>query len=164
MGALPVKGLPASILALLALLLAGCGSGEDGTTVSEKAQFIARANAICSESWREMHKKFATYKREWNAEGKDEARLFARAVGDVYLPSILFWYDHINMLPRPRGERAQVERFLVDGLQRTVETALDRPYSFDTPAELSAHYRHSNRLVRNYGITRCIVTPSSFPS
>ena len=127
-----------------------------------KAQFIARSDTYCRKTWGRMLRRFAIYKRAPKNAGDSAGRVFAHATGDIFLPIILFWYDQINSLSRPPGDSAQIERFLTTGLQRAVETALDRPYSFESPAELAAHYRRSNRLVRGYGIRDCVVTTASF--
>jgi hypothetical protein len=166
---------------LTGAVLTGCGGSSgsaDPTSTSEsnpsrtasttktltKTQFIARSEAFCKNSWREIFKRFAAYKREPKNSGKSEEQLFTRATGDIFLPTILFWYDDINTLSRPKGDDAQIEKLLKKGLQSTVVKALKRPYSFHSPAQLAALYRRSNRLVRGYGIKSCVVTKTSFSS
>ncbi len=106
-----------------------------------------------------MRDRFVAYSREHPAQSV--SRLFARATGDVFLPVILFWYDDINSLRRPRGDSAAVASIL-----RTLDTAthgaLEHPYAFHSPAQLASRYRRSNRFMRRYGIEGCVVTDNSF--
>jgi len=157
--------------------VAGCGGDDNsGTAATEasqansqsppqltKAELIDHADEICDESWEEMLDDYSAYRSGWVATGTSEKRMFSRAVGDVFLPSILFWYDHINFLGPPKEAAGQTRRML-HTLEQTAVRGLDRPYSFDSPAELAALYRRSNRMMRQYGIKRCVVTSGSFPS
>lgn len=153
----------AAAFALLLLATVGCGGNGQGTDGSSpttstttsaltKAQLIDKAEGICVKSWHEMLKRYASFKGT-----------FSLAVGEIFLPSILFWYDNISFFGPPEGDHGEIKRVL-RALQATVVTGLNRPYSFGTPAELSHHFRRSNRLMRAYGIDRCVVTPSSFPT
>lgn len=105
-----------------------------------------------------MLKRFAAYKRRTGKTGRE---LFAHASGNIFLPSLLFWYDDINSLNRPKGDNAQIESML-RSLQSAVVTGLKHPYRFESAKQLSALYGRSNRLVRGYGISSCVVTPTSF--
>lgn len=179
-GQLSCRNVGALLIAALVVLIgiAGCGSSGPGkpatpsaSTPTDSAQqpatnpppltkgeFIARSNAFCANSWQDMRKRYAAYRRAQNNSGKSNAQLFSRATGDIFLPALLFWYDDINSLDRPNGDSAQIETLLTKGLQAAVVAGLKRPYSFRSPSELAALYRRSNRLVRAYGINSCVVT------
>ena len=160
-------------------IAAGCGGSdtdESGNIVRaaqqttatpiatiSKAQFIKRSNAFCDNILSEIRKRFAAYKREQKGSGKTPRQLFSRATGDIFLPSLLFWYDDINSLDRPTGDEAQIER-LLRTLQSTVVTGLNHPYDYYSAAQLEALYSRSNRLMLRYGITSCVVSKTSFVS
>lgn len=162
-----------------ASIAAGCGGGDstdesrhttsDQQTTSApvatitKAQFIKRSNAFCDNILNEIQERFAAYKHEQAGSGKSQRQLFSRATGDIFLPSLLFWYDDINSLDRPTGDDAQIERMLRT-LQSTVVTGLNRPYSYHSAAQLETLYNHSNHLMRRYGINSCVVSRTSFTS
>ncbi len=153
----------------------GCGASEDSKDAASaprssyppssisvtRAQFVAHTDEICDKSWEKISKRLEAYRREERGSGTSPRQLFAHSVGDVYLPYILFWYDHINALERPKGDDRQIERMLAV-LESTAIAALKRPYRFHSPAQISALYERSNRLVRRYGITSCVVTRRSF--
>ncbi len=162
-----------------AFIIVGCGggdsAGEPGNTARAqqtnsvpvstitKAEFIKRSNAFCDNILNEIRERFAAYKREQQGSGKSQRQLFSRASGDIFLPSLLFWYDDINSLDRPTGDDSQIERMLRT-LQSTVVTGLNHPYSYYSAAQLEALYNRSNHLMRRYGITSCVVSKMSFTS
>jgi hypothetical protein len=92
----------------------------------------------------------------------DSRQLFARSVGDVILPGLLFWHDAIRILSAPKADNARVEA-KVRLWERELEKGNSRPYSFETGAELAAHFAPFNEFAASYGLTDCIVTPATFP-
>jgi len=116
---------------------------------------------FCDNILNEIRQRFAAYKREQKRLGKSPRQIFSRATGDIFLPSLLFWYDDINSLDRPAGDDAQIERMLRT-MQSTVVTGLNHPYSYDSARQLAALYNRSNRLTHRYGIASCVVNKTSF--
>ena len=170
-------GIVTAVALSLAMAVVGCGggatarpaAGSPSTAAASPAsrppltrtQFGARSDSFCKASWRRIRGRFAAYQREH--PDQSGRQLFARATGDVFLPIILFWYDDINSLKRPPGDSATIARILRT-LDAATHGALERPYSFRSPAQLAARYRRSNRIMRSYGIDSCVVTTGSFSS
>ena len=128
-----------------------------------EARFIARSEAFCKESWQSILSGIATYRQEPKHAGMSERQLFSHTVGDVFLPSALFWYDDINSLTPPSGDKRSIAR-LLRTLDAATHVILHHPYSFHSPSQVAALYVRSNRVMRRYGIESCVVTDGSFPS
>jgi len=125
-----------------------------------RAEFVKRANATCTQQRRENLDSLAEYRREHSE--LPARKLFARSVGDVILPGLLFWHDHVRILSAPRADNAHVEA-KVTLWEEELIASNDRPYSFDTGAELAALFAPFNAFARSYGLTDCVVTAGTFP-
>jgi len=126
-----------------------------------KTEFIKRANATCAQQRHEILEHLAEYRRE-HAADPGGRKLFARSVGDVILPGLLFWHDVVRILSAPRADNTRVEA-KVTLWEKELIVGNDHPYSFHSGTELAALFAPFNSFARSYGLTDCVVTPTTFP-
>lgn len=155
-------------------MVCGCGGKSDGSTSSSsttstqsdsakklppmtQAKFITRSNAFCNGSRRYLKEKYAG---DHHGDTGAPARFYASPTVELVLSTLQFWYDDIISLRRPPGDEREIEG-LLRTVQLTVETGFTRP-AIHSARQLSTLFRRSNRLMRRYGIQRCIVR-QSFP-
>jgi hypothetical protein len=166
------------IAAIAAITTLGCGGdGSDGTSKQDrdlstvpriglpvftgsltKAQFIARSNEFCRESWADMLQEAARHRRE-RASKASEAELFAYSSRYSFLPHIQFWFDDISYLGAPKGEEEQVEDML-KALQWAVYSGEERRIA--SIELMTAVFSSFNRLAREYGLDECLVDRGAF--
>jgi hypothetical protein len=162
-----------AIAAAIALGAGGCGGGSDsasgestGATATggganqtvhssslSKAEFIKRADAICTrEKTKGLEAMGAYVKESKGAAGQEKAALIGEAIQKVFLPSVQSQVDQIRALGAPEGDEQEVEAILV-ALEEAVEGA-----SQGTPS--SAHFAQSfsnaGSLAREYGLSGCV--------
>jgi hypothetical protein len=132
---------------------------EEGPPLS-RSEFVKRANATCAQQRREILQHLAEYRREHSDLGA--RKLFKRSVGDVILSGLLFWHDAVMLLSAPRADNRRIEA-KVTLWENELIVGTDRPYSFHSGAELAALFAPFNAFARSYGLTDCVVTPTTFP-
>lgn len=103
-------------LAAVAVLVAGCGSG-DGTTSSTtsltKAEYINHGNAICSAGSAEIQTGIEKLGKEDKIrKGHPTAAQIEEITKTVLVPSISRQIDAIGALGFPEGEEEKYETFL----------------------------------------------------
>jgi hypothetical protein len=103
---------PVLLLAALALLATGCGSGDDAIT---KAEYIEQAEKICKDNNRAEAREFKTYMRVNLERIKQEplppknVRLINDLVQDIRVPAIMSELEQLEALEIPEEDRKEVE-------------------------------------------------------
>ncbi len=136
----------------IALIAVGCGGSESEAAPLTKAQFIAEADAICSQAKEERNAAMKAAGEE-SAEnpGSDDAEL-ERFVSDAALPSIQTMTDELGELGTPKKDKKQVEA-IVAGFEDAVEQIEADPESALTPAP----FVKANERATDYGLTGCVI-------
>jgi hypothetical protein len=131
------------LLLVIAGFAAGCGdddSSADTVTTSSltKAEFVKRANEICS---RERQKVL-------DSSVPTESKL----IEEVALPAIQSSIDEVRSLGAPPGDAAEVEAVLV-AMQQDVDAGEKQdPSSF---VQFERGLKSSAAMARKYGISGC---------
>jgi hypothetical protein len=145
-----------SVVAALASVQVGCGSGDEGTT---KAEFIKRADSLCEgidlrqdkarDRYWHTHPGFlgtAQFKRElWGWE--------RNIVEEVTLRQIQLGANRLEALPAPSGDRKQVEA-IVSGWREAVRWGLAHPIQLLWEGA-AGPFAEARKLAREYGFTAC---------
>jgi hypothetical protein len=164
------------VLVVAALVISGgCGDSETtsrktypvsaSTTVTtgslSKAQFVARSNRICRNTWRRIDRRIAGFQAR--RQGKaDQATLFAQATHSYILPGIqVAIFDDLHLLGAPEGESGEIER-TIGSLQAGIDRSQKRRIT-SVPA-LETEFADFNRFAAWYGLDRCLVTGSQLPA
>jgi hypothetical protein len=152
------KALVAIALAL-ALLLPGCGGGEDGATASDgvvttdsslsKADYVKRANAICEDVYSEITREYEAF---YEAEKRTEAELDKKAA-EVVTPNLVKLEKRLKALGVPPGQEQQVEKIIL-ALRAGIERAEE-----DVSTTRGAHgefaFEKPYKLMWAYGLNKC---------
>jgi hypothetical protein len=127
MPSLLVRGSALAAALIIAGTTAGCGGGDSDSSAEKpasisKAEFVARANAICSKGEKKQETEFDAYVRKHNLEERrpTDAQQ-AEMVEDIFAPNVQGQIDAVSALGAPKGEEQQVS----SALQISQET-LDR--------------------------------------
>jgi len=154
------------VVAALSLLLAtGCGgddsatgSSSDGEVTVEtsslsKAQFTKQANAVCSETRKQIEGELAAYLKKQNedptaaSEGDPEIEL----VEETVIPNMQKQVDEISALGAPSGDEEELSAFL-NSLQKTVDEMSDDPKTF---IRSQGSFGDAPKLAEAYGLDGC---------
>jgi hypothetical protein len=143
-------------LAIAVALIAGtgmaaCGSSSSGkastsTPVITKAEFVAKANAICAKADPTLSAA------EAKLETQPPKAEIAALVRGTYVPSIQAQIAAIRALGVPSGERASVARMLVLA-QADLAKIESNPALIATDA-----FRDFANVAHSYGLTACAPT------
>jgi hypothetical protein len=150
------RGLGVALFAVL-VIFAGCGGsdeGSDSTNASAatvdveassltKAQFVAKANAICGKGTSRMAK---IVQKAIVGEGGIEP------VEKAAVPMVNRFVSEIQALGAPEGEEERVAALLTafDEEAKEVETTPSKSME-----EFAARFKKSGDLARSYGLTAC---------
>lgn len=145
-------------LAVLAILVAGCGSGSDSTGSTEgtssltKAEFVKKGNAICAKTNEEIEEAFEEFGKEKGFSKKKEPSKaeLKEAVETVLIPRISKEIESIRALGPPDEEAEEV----LDGAEEALEKGEEDPTVFLKP-ESAGPFAKVNKLSREYGLTKC---------
>ncbi|MGN6275393.1 MAG: hypothetical protein ACTHNP_05600 [Solirubrobacterales bacterium] len=143
-------------LAVLALIVAGCGSSSSTTTETTnaltKAEFVKKGNAICAKGNEEIEEGFEEFRKEQGFSKKQEpskAQL-EEAVETVIIPKIGKEVESIRALGPPDEEAEAV----VAAAEEALEKGEEDPSVFLKP-ESAGPFAKVNKLSREYGLTKC---------
>jgi hypothetical protein len=112
----------------LALLLPGCGGGDEGATASggvittapslTKAEYMKRVKVICTDIFSEITRKYEAF---YEAEKRTAAELDQKA-GEVFTPNVVKLEERLKALGAPPGQEQKIEKIIV-ALQAGIERA-----------------------------------------
>jgi hypothetical protein len=146
----------AMIAVVVAILVAGCGGGDDDSVNVEtgslsKAEFIRRADVICQNARTHFTKEYRLFvgSKVSNFSKANEKRFQQEAVDTVVIPNFEKDVDEISALGAPEKDKQAVAGFLI-ALQQRLDKLHEKPSElsndvFDRPA----------KLARAYGLTGC---------
>jgi hypothetical protein len=151
---------------LMIIFLAGAGAitggcGEDDSAGSEtietssltKAQFVKRADEICSKGTEKALEKILAYVEENESSSKSEPELVAEAIHVTVLPQLEDQFDEIEGLGAPKGDEQEVEALLA--AMRSAIAVIEKRRELSLQTNIAPDFRHAGRLSRQYGIEGC---------
>lgn len=142
-------------LVALAVLVAGCGSDDDGdTTATEsltKVEFIKQGDAICEKAEDESEAEAEEFAEEngFTLEKASEEQL-EEAVAEVFVPSLNQQAEDIEALGAPEGDEEQVEEIIV-----SIEEAADEIEDDPSLVFEGEVLKEPSRLAKDYGFKVC---------
>jgi hypothetical protein len=161
------KSLPISlVLALVtALLVVGCGGGNEGDGTSaaaassaplSKDEFIKRAEEICTEADARKTRKAAGYAARYKKELEALSPVAAeeKILRAIVLPSIMKQAEEIEALGAPKGEEEKVKELLA-AVKLGMVKARKNPYAIELENPNEYPFRRYANLARSYGLTEC---------
>ncbi|HET9153986.1 MAG TPA: hypothetical protein VFN85_07715 [Solirubrobacterales bacterium] len=145
-------------VAVLAILVAGCGGGSDSSSTEAstssltKAEFVKEGNAICAKGSKEINEGFEQFVEE-NGLSKKKAPPKAvqeEAVETVLIPRIRKEVESIRALGPPDEEAEAV----LDAAEAALEKGEEEPIQF-LKEESEGPFAKANKLSREYGLVKC---------
>jgi hypothetical protein len=114
----------AGVLAI-ATIAWGCGGDEEGTASAPagKAEFIEKADALCTRGGKETEAEIAAYAKDENVDESKEPTpaQSEEVIAEIVVPALRKQVDEIRALGVPTEDEAQVNGFLDD-----IDAALDK--------------------------------------
>jgi hypothetical protein len=134
-------------------LLAGCG-GDEGSDGLSKTEYIARANAVCTESAKQAEGLYSQVIGD-RAKTPKLAQEFLTRLVDVFGQSV----EDRTAIPAPEGDEQEIERINVAGEEAT-EGFREAATSPNSAADLMRGITPDpaedyDRLSDEYGIEQC---------
>jgi hypothetical protein len=145
-------------VAAIALIVAGCGGGDDSTTEGDasltKAEFVKQADGICKEANSELTVEFQKFSKENNLpEGKEPTKEQGEElVEEVLIPNVQQQSEDIRELGAPSGDEDRVAAIL-DALDQGIEEAEEDPAALLDAQDDT--FDKANELAADYGLKVC---------
>ncbi len=135
-------------LALVGALTSCGGDGGEATAGSmTKAQFLKKGNAVCSQVFGEIDRKYGKLSNK-----STEAELNEQAQ-EIVPPLVTRLVNRLRALGAPQGEEARVEKILV-ALEEGVETA-EEDVSTVRGSQGEFAFGKGYEMLWAYGLDRC---------
>ena len=147
-------------LGAIALLVAGCGSSDNGTTDTTtasltKAEFLKQGNAICAAGNKKLEAGFESFGKEHNLSEKKEPTEaeFEELAETVLVPGVQSQVEGLRALGTPEGDEGELDELLTSA-EEAVEEVEEEPQLI---AEENGEEPFStvNKEARAYGLTTC---------
>lgn len=135
-----------------ALLVAGCGGDSDGESSISKAQFIAKADAICKQSNERMEAGFTKLLKNVTNLTKLKKVEYEEIVDEVMVPSIEREIEELGALGIPAGDEERIDA-MIDALEEGKETAERNPEAVNASSD--AVFGIASRIAGEYGLEVC---------
>ena len=146
----------AALLALIALVVAGCGSGSDtteSTASPTKAAFIKQADSICGTSEKQSNKEIEEFFEEEgvakNKEPSKEAQ--EQAIEEIAIPGVSGQLEEIRALGFPEGTDGEEAEAIVESAEGDVEEVEEEPSALFS----GSTFKQTNKEAREYGLKVC---------
>ncbi len=120
-----------------------------------KAEYVDRASAECDENWERIREVLAT-----RYGGAHRGGRFNQASQDSFLPTLQIQFDDLSYLDAPDGDKDTVEAMLTE-LQLAVWKGEEERMS--SQAQFVELFSPFSQMAHEYGIPRCVISPTSFP-
>jgi hypothetical protein len=140
-------------MAAVALLVAGCGGGDDasGSSIS-KEEFIAKADAVCREGTERMQKAiFKLLKDQRNITKVSKAEQ-EKIVRTAIVPSVEREVEELRALDVPDGDEERVDA-MISALEEGIETAERDPGAVTNSTDVI--FGIASRIGGEYGLEAC---------
>lgn len=141
-----------ALAAALAVLVAGCGGGDDETSSLTRQQFVKQANAICQEQTQKRNKVIQDAIAD-----TDQNKLLPKSEREDIIVEALPPYaetpEKLEALGAPEGDEEKVEEIL-EAMEKAAADAKADPSKALTSTE---QFEEANKLSGDYGLTSCIL-------
>lgn len=140
--------------AVLVMLVAGCGGGDettDETVTLTKAEFIKQGDVICREGNDQSEKEAEEFAEEndFTLEEASNEQL-EEAVAEVLVPSLNQQAEELDALGAPEGDEGKVEKIIVSLEGAADEIEEDPEIIFDNEV-----LKEPGELAEDYGFKVC---------
>ena len=130
-------------------------SGSSAGEPSDKAEFIKKANEICTRRVAEILGKVRLYVSQNVGPGKRVRELQAESVDTVFVPGIEAEIREIKELEAPAGYEAKVAAF-VQAMEDGIDLTQKKNYRASNIEKLGQEeYERASKLALRSGITNC---------
>jgi hypothetical protein len=147
-----------------ALLVAGCGGGDDGDPSAaasdappiSKAEFIKKADAICQEvNQKIVNEGTATLQKALKGSGESLHEAEVEVIATVTLPLLQEEIDELRALGAPSGDEDRVDAF-VDLSQKVIDEGKADPERYQHKQVSFQHpFEQAEKLAKAYGVSSC---------
>lgn len=142
----------ATAVALVVLLVVGCGGdSSDGPAISKEA-FIKQADAICQRGNKRLEVALADFLKQQKSFKRFSKGDYEELIPTVFIPSFTREIKEIRALGIPNGDEEKIEAML-SALEEGLETAESDPKLASTNSE--AVFGISSRIANEYGLKVC---------
>lgn len=140
-----------AIFAVLALAIAGCGGGDETTSLS-RSQFVKQANANCE---KQEERRANIIRKE--ITGRDQTKLLPLKDREQLVLKTVPPYEamaaELESLGAPEGDEEKVEA-IVEAMEKAAENVKDDPA---TALTSTSQFQGANQLAARYGLTGCVI-------
>lgn len=152
-----IRHLLPALVAVLAVAIAGCGSGDDSgddaTVSAAKAELITQADALCTKSAQQLNA--AVEKRlkqigNRDLNNKDIVAIFT----DITLPGLEKLYDQIGELQPPPEDAEQFQEIL-DAADQAIKEGEADPEKLAVLSGDKTPFDRANQLQQEFGFKVC---------
>lgn len=158
-----ISKLLALAIAALSLVAAGCGGGDDTTTIEtgvsgatgasgaplSKEQFVAQADAICKDASQQIKSQAGQTLSQSSSPNE-----IAAFTTNVLIPKQEEISDQIRALTPPEGDEDQVSAIL-DAVDSALQRVKDDPDLQADPQAAEAEFTDADQLATDYGLEEC---------
>jgi hypothetical protein len=140
-----------AVLASASLLFAGCGGGDESTTLT-RAEFVQQVNNICKEAAAERRSLF---QQEIAKLKPGEATLKDREtlIHNVFVVPYENTADQIESLGAPSGDEEKIQA-LIEAMEAASRKVEKKP---QVALESTIQYAVPNKLAIDYGLKGCVL-------
>jgi hypothetical protein len=135
----------------LALVIAGCGGGDE-TTALTKGQFLKEGNEICKQQTEKRNAEIRAL-----IEGKDQRKLLPLARREKLVLETLPTYAEVpkklNALGAPEGDEKEIEA-ITKAMEAAVKSVEANPKE---ALESTKQFFKASKLASEYGLEECVV-------
>jgi hypothetical protein len=148
------KPLIALTLGALAVgLIAGCGGGGNDSTASlPKAEYVKKADAICTTHHDNIEKKF--FAAAEKGKGATTSAGVSEAVETVMLPELRAEASQIRALGMPSGED-EAANAILDAFEEGIE---EIQRNVGNPGGTTPAIEKANELAKAFGLKTCVTS------
>lgn len=146
-------------LALLAIVVAGCGGGSDSTNTDAttssltKAEFLKQGNAVCAKGNKEIEEGFEEFEKENGLQNKRPTNAqLTEAIETIVIPKVRQQIEGVKALGAPSGEEAEVEA-ITDAAEEALEKGEEDPAAL--AGGKADPFTKANKLANEYGLVKC---------
>jgi len=136
-------------LAAVALVVAGCGGGDETTSLT-RAQFVKQGNAICKKQ-EDRRSKMILDAVESAPKDKELPQSAQKALVLQTLPPYEEMAEELEDLGAPEGDEAKIEA-LVEAMEKAASNIKEEPLQVISN---KGQYEEANDLAVKYGLTEC---------